>query len=104
MQNDLRDEYARIGHERDEAGRLHDRAKFWFWVRVAVVCWVWTIIGGAVMANAFHIRATVGQFFFPDLMDEAKLWLEGGLFIGTAGPFVTLIWAWRTASKRGYFD
>jgi hypothetical protein len=56
------------------------------------------------MANAFHIQAAVGQFFFPDLMDEAKLWLQGGLLVGTAGPLGTLIWAWRSASKRGYFD
>ena len=37
-------------------------------------------------------------------MDEAKLWLQGGLLIGTAGPFAALLWAWRAANRRGYFD
>jgi hypothetical protein len=104
VQDDLREEYARIGHERDAAGRAHDRQRFWFWVKVAGVCWVWTIIGGAIMANAFHINATVGQFFFPDLMDRAKLWLNAGILVGTGGSFATLVWAWRAADRRGYFD
>jgi hypothetical protein len=26
------------------------------------------------------------------------------VFVGTAGAAATLIWAWRTADKRGYFD
>ena len=56
------------------------------------------------MANAFHIQASVGAFFFPDRMDVAKLWLQAGMLIGTGGAFATLIWAWRTANKRGYFD
>ena len=104
MQEDLRAEYAEIGRERDESGRVHDRQRFWFWVRVALGCWAWTIVGAAIMANAFHIQAVVGPFFFPDRMDVARLWLQGGLLIGTAGPFATLIWGWRTANKRGYFD
>jgi hypothetical protein len=104
MDQDLRSEYHRIGRERDAAGRVHDREKFWFWVKLAGACWVWTIIGGIVMANAFHINATVGHFFFPELMDRANLWLQAGLLIGTAGPFGTLLWGWRAASKRGYLD
>jgi hypothetical protein len=104
VQDDLRSEYAQIGRERDEASRIHDRARFRFWVRVVLVCWAWTVLGAAVMANAFHIRATVGAFFFPDLMDRAKLWMQAGMLIGTAGSFATLVWAWRTADKRGYFD
>jgi hypothetical protein len=104
MQSDLRDEYARIGQERDALGRRHDRERFWFWARVAAVCWAWTIVGAIVMAKAFEINAYVGPFYFPDTMDVAKLWLQGGLFIGTGGPLGTLIWSWRAASKRGYFD
>jgi hypothetical protein len=104
VQPDLREEYARIGAERDLEGRAFVRQRFWFWVKVACVCVVWNIIGGAVMANAFHINATVGQFFFPDLMETAQLWLKGGILIGTGGATATLVWAWRTADKRGYFD
>jgi hypothetical protein len=103
MQNDLRDEYAQIGFERDAAGRIHDRQRFWFWVKVAGACWVWTIIGGAVMARAFRINASVGPFFFPDLVDVANLWLKAGILIGTGGSVTTLVWAWRAADKRGYF-
>jgi hypothetical protein len=104
VHNDLRSEYAQIGRERDEAGRLHDRQRFWFWVRIAAVCWIWVAIGAAVMGIGFHMNASVGQFYFPELMDRARLYVDTGVFVGTAGAFGTLMWAWRTAAKRGYFD
>ena len=104
MQEDLRAEYAEIGRERDETGRVHDRQRFWFWVRVAIVAWVWVIIGGVIMAQGLHMNAVVGKFYFPDVMDRAQLWFDTGAFVGTAGPFGTFMWAWRAASKRGYFD
>lgn len=104
VQDDLRHEYSRIGAERDAFGRAHDREKFWFWVRIAAACWVWVIIGGVVMAQGFHMNAAIGAFYFPDVMDRAKLYVDSGVFVGTAGAFATLVWSWRTASKRGYFD
>jgi Na+/melibiose symporter-like transporter len=104
VQNDLRAQYEQIGRERDEAGRLHDRERFWFWVRVAIVGWVWTIVGGAIMAVGFHMNATIGPYFFPDVMDRAELYVKTGVFVGTTGAFATLMWAWRAAAKRGYFD
>jgi hypothetical protein len=100
----LRTEYAQIGRERDAAGRLADREKFWFFVRLAGICWLWVVVGGVVMAQAFHIRASVGQFYFPDLMDKANAYLKTGVFIGTAGPLGTLIAGWRVGARRGYFD
>ena len=104
MYEKLLAEYAQIGRERDEAGRVHDRQRFWFWVRIAAVAWVWVIVGAAIMANGFHLNAVVGPFYFPDVMDRAKLWFQTGAFVGTAGPLVTFLWAWRTAGKRGYLD
>ena len=104
MQDDLRSEYAQIGRERDAAGRLHDRERFWFWVRVALAGWIWVIVGGVIMALGFHMNAAVGPFYFPGVMDRAQLYVDTGVFVGTAGAFVTLIWAWRKANKRGYFD
>ena len=104
MHPDLRKEYARIGAERDQAGRAHDRQRFWFWVKVGCACWGWSLVGAAVAFNSLHIRASVGQFFFPDAMETAKMWMNAGILIGTGGPFATLVWAWRTADKRGYFD
>lgn len=104
MQVNLRDEYTRIGQERDAAGREFDRSKLWFFVRIGAVCWAWTIAGAVVMAQAFHIDASVGQFYFPERMETAQLWMKGGLLIGTGGPLGTLIWGWRTAGRRGYFD
>lgn len=104
MQDDLRAEYQRIGAERDEAGRIADRERFWFFVRLAGVCWVWVIIGGFIMARAFHIDATVGQFYFPSLMEKAETYLKVGVFVGTAGPLATLIIGWRKAAQRGYLD
>jgi hypothetical protein len=104
VQDDLRHEYSRIGAERDAFGRAHDREKFWFWVRIAAACWGWVIIGAVVMAQGFHMNAAIGAFYFPDVMDRAKLYVDSGVFVGTAGAFATLVWSWRTASKRGYFD
>lgn len=104
MQDDLRADYARIGQERDDAGRVADREKRWFFIRVAAICWAWVIVGGVVMAQAFHIDATVGHFYFPELMDRANLYLQTGVFVGTAGPLGTLIWGWRAATHRGYLD
>ena len=91
MDRGLTSEYERIGAERDHAGRLADRERFWFFVRLAGICWLWVIVGGLMLAQGFHINATVGQFYFPGLMAKAEAWLKGGLFVGTAGPLATLI-------------
>lgn len=104
MQPELREEYARIGAERDAAGRMADRERFWFFVRVAAICWIWVVIGAVVMAQAFHINATVGGIYFPKQMAKAHAYLQTGVFIGTAGPLATLIIGWRKASERGYLD
>ena len=104
MQSDLREEYARIGQERDAAARIDKRERFWFWARVVAICWGWTILGAVVMAKAFRINAYAGPFVFPETLELAKLWLQGGLLIGTGGSLGTLIWSWRAAAKRGYFD
>jgi len=56
------------------------------------------------MAVGFHMNATIGPYFFPDVMDRAELYVKTGVFVGTTGAFATLMWAWRAAAKRGYFD
>ena len=104
MQADLRDEYARIGRERDATGRLADRERLWFFVKVGAICWLWVIAGAVVMAQGFHVNATVGGFYFPKLMARAESFVSAGVFIGTAGPLATLIWGWRIAARRGYLD
>jgi hypothetical protein len=104
MDRQLRSEYEEIGRERDQAGRVADRERFWFFVRLAGVCWAWVVVGSLVMAQGFHINATVGQFYFPGLMAKAEAYLKGGVFVGTAGPLATLIIGWRKASARGYLD
>jgi hypothetical protein len=104
MQSDLKVEYERIGQEREAAGRIADRERFWFFVRLAALCWVWVVIGLVIMAQAFRINATVGQFYFPGLMAKADAYLKIGVFVGTGGPLATLIVGWRKASHRGYLD
>ena len=104
MQDDLRSQYAQIGRERDAEGYVHDRQRFWFWVRVSAVACVWVMIGGVIMARGLNINAVVGPFYFPDVMERARLWMSTGIFVGTTGVFATYMWAWRTGSKRGYFD
>ena len=104
MQEDLRREYEQIGQERDEASRLAAREKRRFFVKVAVICWVWTVIGLVLVGRSFNINATIGNLYFPGLMQKAGLYMSAGLFVGTAGPIATLIVGWRKATERGYLD
>jgi len=67
-------------------------------------CWIWVVIGGLLMAESFHINATVGWIYFPKLMDRAQGFFLGGLFIGTAGPLISLLVGWRRAMGRGLLE
>jgi hypothetical protein len=67
-------------------------------------CWLWVVIGGVLMAKSFHVNATVGWVYFPNLMARAELLFNTGLFIGTAGPLGTLLVAWRKAMNRGLLE
>jgi hypothetical protein len=104
MQPDLRTEYERIGRELQESGKEADRHKVRFFVRLGGVCWVWVIIGLALVGESFHINATVGHFYYPALMAKAQMYFSAGMFVGTAGPIGTLLWGWRRASALGYLD
>ena len=104
MQPDLRADYQRIGEERDAAGAIADREKLWFFVRLGAFCWAWVAVGGVMMARGLHINATIGPFYFPGLMDRAEMWFNSGLFVGTAGPLMTLIFGLRRATHRGLLD
>lgn len=73
-------------------------------LQTAAWCWIWVIIGGALMGVSFHINATIGWIYFPNLMARAQGFFVGGLFIGTAGPLVSLLVAWRRAMIRGLLD
>jgi hypothetical protein len=104
MDSNLRTEYEQIGREKQEAGKEADRTRVRFFAGVAGVCWVWVMIGMVLVGESFHINATVGQFYYPALMARAQAYFSGGIFIGTAGPIGTLLWAWRRAIARGYLD
>src|SRR6201989_1303582 len=95
MDSDLRAEYDRIGREKDAAGKEADRSKVRFLVQVAAMCWVWVIIGMALVGESFHIDATIGQLYYPALLAKAQAYFSAGMFVGTAGPIGTLLWGWR---------
>ena len=67
-------------------------------------CWVWVVVGGVLIGESFHINATVGWIYFPKLMAKAQACFLGGVFVGAAGPLVTLLVAWRKAMNRGLLD
>jgi hypothetical protein len=104
MQPDLQKEYERIGGEIAQAGKEADRRKVRFFARIAGICWIWVVIGMALVGESFHIDATVGQFYYPSLMAKAQAFFSAGMFVGTAGPIGTLLWGWRRAIARGYLD
>ena len=55
-------------------------------------------------SESVKLRVADDVIYYPDLMDGAWLWVNGGVLIGTGGSLATLIWGWRAASRRGYLD
>jgi hypothetical protein len=97
-------EYERIGHERDAAGRVFDRERRVFMTMTVVYCWLWTIVGLALIGASFHVRATIGFIELPRQMLLAQSYFWGGVTLGTGGGFGTLVYRWRKAMDRGMLD
>src|SRR5205823_3645002 len=96
--------HQRIADEYEADARDAKRERWRFMLRTLAWCWLWVMIGGVLMAESFHLNATVGWIYFPHLMARAQGFFIGGLFIGTAGPVVSLLVAWRRAMSRGLLE
>jgi hypothetical protein len=96
--------HQRIADEYAADARDITRERRRFMVRTLAWCWLWVIIGGLLMGKSFHIDATVGWIYYPQLMAKAEGYFQGGLFIGTAGPLASLLIGWRRAVSRGLLD
>ncbi|MBI4421724.1 MAG: hypothetical protein HY560_12940 [Gemmatimonadetes bacterium] len=69
------------------AGRDRRRA----WVRAALLCWFWSLMGLYGLGWAMHTTN----------MTYAMVAFWAGLAIGNGGILFTLISAWRQAERRG---
>ena len=61
------------------------------YVRTALACWAWCILGLGFIALSFHLTDGVTA--------EALFWV--GLGVGNAGMIFTLLAAYRRGEKRG---
>ena len=86
----------------DAIDAKRERCRFAF--QILGWCWLWVLVGGLLMAQAFHIDATVGWIYFPKLMAKAEAYFQAGLFIGTAGPLASLLIGWRRAVVQRLLD
>ena len=84
----IRDELARrrfAEHREADSDTRRD------YVRTALACWAWCMLGIALIALSLHLTdATIA---------EALFW--SGLGIGNAGMIFTLLGAYRRGEKRG---
>ncbi len=82
----------RIGEERLAAQLLADRERRRLWLRTGILCVAWPLIGLSLLAWSLHTTNLVyGQIAF---------W--AGLGAGDGGTLFTLVYAWRTAERRGW--
>jgi hypothetical protein len=96
--------HQRIADEYEADARDVKRERRRFALLTLCWCWLWVLAGALLMAKSFHINATVGFIYFPHLMDRAQAYFMSGLFVGTAGPFASLLIAWKKAMTRGLLD
>ena len=85
---EIREELAR---RRSAEHREAERDKRRDYVRTAIVCWAWCILGLVFIALSFHLTDIV--------IAEALFWT--GLGIGNAGIIFTLLALYRRGEKRG---
>jgi len=84
----IREELERKRHAEH---RQAERDSFWAWVRAALMCVAWSVMGLTVMAWGLH---TTDQ-------DLGQVAWRGGMIIGYAGVVVTLARAYLKAKERG---
>ena len=85
---EIREELARRRFAEHREAQRDTRRDY---IRTALTCWAWCLLGIAFIAVSFHLTdmATAEVFF----------WL--GLGVGNAGMIFTLLAAYRRGEKRG---
>jgi len=84
-------EYERIGREREQASREADRVYRRELVRVCLEIFLWTIVGCALAAFAFHVRDR----------DTGLIFLYGGMLVNISGVFTSCLLAYHRGQERG---
>ena len=82
----------RIGQERLAAQLAADRDRRRVWLRTAILCVVWPLLGLSLLAWSFHTTDL--------LYGQVAFW--AGLGIGDGGTLLTLIQAWLEAERKGW--
>ena len=91
MALDRKAEYERIGREREAAEREASAVLRRDLLRSALQLIAWTFLGLSIMFWAFYVNdVTLGRAF-----------LYGGMAVGYAGIFYTLLATYRRGEKRG---
>ncbi len=82
----------RIGEERLAAQREADRNRRRLWLRTAVLCVVWPLVGLTLVAWSFHTTSS--------LQGQIAFW--AGLAIGDGATLLTIVLAWARAARKGW--
>ena len=82
----------KIGAERLAAQVEAERERRRLWLRTAVYCVVWPLIGLTLVGWSLHTT--------DPLYGQVAFW--AGLGIGDGATLFTLIGAWRTAERKGW--
>jgi hypothetical protein len=85
---DIREELARRRFAEHREAQRDTRRDY---IRTALACWAWCILGLAFIALSFHLTDMV--------IAEGLFWL--GLGVGNAGMIFTLLGAYRRGEQRG---
>ena len=81
-----------IGKERLAAQVQAERERTRLWLRTAILCVVWSLLGLWCLAWSFHTTSM--------LYGQVAFW--AGLGIGDGATLFTLVGAWRTAERKGW--
>ena len=86
-----RDQREQLERQRQTDHRLAERDKVWDFVRAAAECWLWLILGLALIAWSVH---TTDQRY-------ARIAFLVGLAVGNGGIFYTILSLYRRGEARG---
>jgi len=81
-----------IGEERLAAQLAADRERRRVWLRTAILCIVWPLLGLTLLGWSVHTTDL--------LYGQVAFW--AGLAVGDGGTLLTLVLAWREAERKGW--
>jgi len=81
-----------IAEERLAAQLAADRERRRLWLRTAILCVVWPLLGLSLLAWSLHTTNL--------LQGQVAFW--AGLGIGDGGTLLTLVQAWLESERKGW--